>query len=74
MLRHHHAELVARPVAAVEGAQEIRNLVAVRVPASDGFACGGVVTGLGCGEDLRGDQDVLAQQRRQLVASFRMPS
>jgi hypothetical protein len=47
-------------MAAVQRAQEIRDLVAVLVPAPDGVSDGVVVARFGRGQDFGRDQDVLA--------------
>jgi hypothetical protein len=64
---HHRGHLVQPPVVRVEAVEERGDVDRVGVPAAQRVVQGGLVAGLGGGEHVHGDEDVVAQQVGELV-------
>jgi hypothetical protein len=68
VLAHHRAHLATRPVARVRRMKEVGDLARVPVPGDAVPFHRGLVAGLCAGEQVGGDDDVLLEQRGQLLA------
>jgi hypothetical protein len=67
MLPHHQLHLIERPFVGVRAVQKCRDLVSVGIPACVSIGDPGRIPGFGGRQQIGRDQDVVAQQRRELA-------